>query len=107
MRARPSRFIAELRPNAVARPAPGPSAPAATLELTPADEPLLAKLIDWRRERARADGVPAYVVADNKTLAAIAVRRPSDEVALLGVPGIGQRKVATYGPAILEIVSSN
>ncbi len=49
-----------------------------------ADEPLLARLIDWRRERARADGVPAYVVADNKTLAAIAARRPADETQLLG-----------------------
>jgi superfamily II DNA helicase RecQ len=44
-------------------------------------------------------------VADNKTLAAIAVRRPSDAAALLGVPGIGQRKIATYGDEILAIVS--
>jgi DNA helicase-2/ATP-dependent DNA helicase PcrA len=51
--------------------------------------------------------VPAYVVADNKTLAAIAVRRPSDEVALLGVSGIGQRKVAIYGDAILAIVNAS
>jgi DNA helicase-2/ATP-dependent DNA helicase PcrA len=103
-RARPSRFIAELWPNAVARPAPRPGSAVATFELSAADEPLLAKLIEWRRERARADGVPAYVVADNKTLAAIAVRRPSDGTSLLGVPGIGQRKVATYGEEILGIV---
>ena len=103
-RARPSRFIAELWPNAVARPAPKPGSAVATFELSAADEPLLAKLIEWRRERARADGVPAYVVADNKTLAAIAVRRPSDGASLLGVPGIGQRKVATYGEEILGIV---
>ena len=100
VRARASRFIAELWPNAVARPAPKPTA---TFDLSPTDEPLLAKLIEWRRQRARADGVPAYVVADNKTLAAIAVRRPTDDVALLGVPGIGQRKVAIYGEEILEI----
>ena len=105
-RARPSRFIAELWPNAVARPAPKPGSAVATFELSAADEPLLAKLIEWRRERARADGVPAYVVADNKTLAAIAVRRPSDAAGLLAVPGIGQRKVATYGDEILAIVSS-
>jgi DNA helicase-2/ATP-dependent DNA helicase PcrA len=102
-RARPSRFIAELWPNAVARPAPKPGSAVATFELSADDEPLLAKLIEWRRERARADGVPAYVVADNKTLAAIAVRRPSDAEGLLAVPGIGQRKVATYGPDILAI----
>jgi DNA helicase-2/ATP-dependent DNA helicase PcrA len=105
VRGRASRFVAELRPNAAARPAPKPGAGApATFELSAADEPLLEQLIEWRRSRARADGVPAYVVADNKTLAAIAVRRPSDDMALLGVPGIGQRKVATYGDEILGIV---
>jgi len=104
-RARPSRFIAELRPGAVARPVPKPRAPGvATFDLSPADEPLLARLIEWRRERARADGVPAYVVADNKTLTAIAIRRPDDESDLLGVAGIGQRKVASYGEEILGIV---
>lgn len=104
VRARPSRFIAELRPSAVARPAPKRGAPAPTYELSPADEPLLEQLMAWRLERARADGVPAYVVADNKTLAAIASRRPSNEAALLRVPGIGQRKVAMYGEEILAIV---
>jgi DNA helicase-2/ATP-dependent DNA helicase PcrA len=102
-RARASRFMAELWPNAVARPAPKA---AATFELSAADEPLLERLIEWRRLRARADGVPAYVVADNKTLAAIAVRRPSDAAGLLGVPGIGQRKVAIYGDEILAITDS-
>ena len=105
-RTRPSRFLAELRPGAVARFAPKPQAAAATHDLSPADEPLLEKLIEWRRSRARADGVPAYVVADNKTLAAIAARRPSDGDGLLGVPGIGHRKVATYGAEILEIIRS-
>ena len=108
-RTRPSRFIAELRPGAVARPRAaipvGPPGQPPTFALSPADEPLIERLIDWRRERARTDGVPAYVVADNKTLAAIAAQRPSDPVELLGVPGIGQRKVETYGQEILELVA--
>ena len=45
-------------------------------------------------------------MADNKTLAAIAVRRPSDEAGLLAVPGIGQRKVAGYGDEILAMTSA-
>jgi len=106
-RAAASRFISELRPGAVARPraAARPEvASGATFALTAADEPLLDRLIEWRRERARADGVPAYVVADNKTLAAIAATRPIGEAELLGVPGIGQRKAETYGGEILDIV---
>ena len=152
-RARPSRFIAELRPGAVARPraaiAVGPAGPQPSFEVgqrvhharrgagvvggpsgdsvrvnfddgaigvvsardlrasldSAADEALLERLTAWRRERARADGVPAYVVADNKTLAAIAAQRPSDPVELLGVPGIGRLKVATYGEEILELIA--
>ncbi|MCV0402882.1 MAG: ATP-dependent DNA helicase UvrD2 [Chloroflexi bacterium] len=104
-RTQPSRFLGELRPGAATREArPKFRKEPVTFELSDADEPLLEKLIAWRRERARADVVPAYVVADNKTLAAIAARRPTDEDGLLAVPGIGQRKVATYGPEILEIV---
>ena len=105
VRARPSRFIAELRPNAVAHPRSSAAAPSTPSELTEADEPLLARLIDWRRQRARTDGVPAYVVADNKTLAAIAARRPADQAALLGVPGIGQRRVAMYGEELVRLVA--
>jgi DNA helicase II / ATP-dependent DNA helicase PcrA len=105
VRARPSRFLAELRPGAVARPRSAAAAPMPPSTLTEADEPLLERLIDWRRERARTDGVPAYVVADNKTLAAIASQRPTDATALLGVPGIGQRKIAIYGEEILGLVA--
>ncbi|MGH2394370.1 MAG: 3'-5' exonuclease, partial [Candidatus Limnocylindria bacterium] len=109
-RARPSRFIAELRPGAVAVARPreavaSPGRDAATFELSAADEPLLAQLIEWRRQRARSDGVPAYVVADNKTLAAIAAHRPVDAGGLLSVPGIGQRKAATYGEEMLRIIA--
>jgi DNA helicase-2/ATP-dependent DNA helicase PcrA len=104
-RARPSRFIAELRPGAVARPRmAGEPADGKTFALSAADDPLLGRLIDWRRERARSDGVPAYVVADNRTLAAIAAQRPASEGELLGVPGIGPHKAETYGPDILRIV---
>ena len=116
-RARPSRFIAELRPGAVARPraAASPSGTLPAFEAgqrvhharrgSAADEALLERLSAWRRERARTDGVPAYVVADNKTLAAIVAHLPSDELELLGVPGIGQRKVAVYGDEILRLIA--
>src|SRR4029079_4289741 len=57
--------------------------------MEPEDQALLDALTAWRLERSRADGVPAYVVADNKTLAAIAVARPRSEGELLAVPGIG------------------
>ena len=39
---------------------------------TAADPVLLGRLQSWRRERARRDGVPAYVIAEDATLAAVA-----------------------------------
>ena len=106
VRARASRFMAELRPGAVARPRAARDAPVPTQALSAADEPLLERLIEWRRERARADGVPAYIVADNKTLAGIAAQRPTNGAGLMGVPGIGPRKVDVYGDDILRVVQA-
>ena len=112
-RARPSRFVSELRPGRVPvaaagkQPGRGPSTPAISHALSSDDEPLLERLIEWRRERARADGVPAYIVADNKTLAAIAARRPASEADLLSVPGIGRQKAETYGHDLLRVLGDS
>ena len=48
--------------------------------------------------------MPAYVVATDATLAAVAERRPRTEVELLAVPGIGPAKVTKYGDEILATV---
>ncbi|MEO6579348.1 MAG: ATP-dependent DNA helicase UvrD2, partial [Candidatus Limnocylindria bacterium] len=107
-RARPSRFIGELRTGAAARSRTSlPVGNAPSSALSPADEPLLERLIDWRRERARTDGVPAYIVADNKTLAGIAAQRPANAAGLLGVPGIGHRKAEVYGEDILRVLEQD
>ena len=79
------------------------SAPPTSLE-GPAAE-LEGRLKAWRRERSRADAVPAYVVASDATLRAIAAAAPADERALGRVNGIGPAKVAKYGEEILEIVA--
>jgi DNA helicase-2/ATP-dependent DNA helicase PcrA len=68
--------------------------------------PLYEALRAWRLERARADGVPAYVVADNKTLSAVAARMPASEAELLAVPGMGPHRVATYGDEMLAVIGS-
>jgi DNA helicase-2/ATP-dependent DNA helicase PcrA len=73
-------------------------------ELAPADSPLFEELVTWRRDVARASGVPAFVVFDNKTLRAMAGARPSSNSALLDVAGVGPTKLERYGAALLEIV---
>lgn len=71
-----------------------------------ADDRLLGRLRAWRTDRARQDGVPAYVVAHNTTLASIAALGPRSMDELLNVPGCGPAMVAKYGAEILRIVAS-
>jgi DNA helicase-2/ATP-dependent DNA helicase PcrA len=98
----PSPFLPELTgeaaPAAAARPPA--AAPVASSALRDA-------LRAWRAERARADGVPAYVVLNDKHLDAIAERGPRDERDLLRCPGIGAVKLDRYGEEILAIVANS
>ena len=50
------------------------------------------------------DAVPAYVVAHDSTLAAIAEARPASLAALRRVKGMGPAKLERYGAEILEVV---
>lgn len=57
-----------------------------------------------RADVARERRVPAYVIAPDATLHAIADRKPTSENALLAVPGMGPYRVETYGDGILDVV---
>ena len=61
----------------------------------------------WRRGRASGDGVPAYVVFDNKTLLHIAERDPDAPQRLLEVPGVGPTKLERYGDEVLELLADH
>jgi DNA helicase-2/ATP-dependent DNA helicase PcrA len=86
---KPSRFLAELTPEAaVAEPSEGFEA-----------------LKAWRLERARRDEVPAYLVFHNSTLEEIAGRRPRSLAELGAVPGVGPAKLDRYGEEVLAALS--
>ncbi len=76
-------------------------------DLAPDDLPLFDALVAWRLDAARAAGVPAYVIFDNKSLRAVAKARPGDTRQLLAVPGVGPVKLERYGAAVLEIVGNH
>jgi DNA helicase-2/ATP-dependent DNA helicase PcrA len=69
------------------------------------DEELYERLREWRRATAAEQQVPAYVVFTDATLAALAERRPANEAELAAIGGIGPRKLAQYGPAVLAMIS--
>lgn len=81
-----------------------PKRGAATTPAVASGDPLFDALRSWRRSAAQAQGVPAYVVADDRTLGAIAARRPANLDDLLEVPGMGRSRVERYGAEILRIV---
>jgi DNA helicase-2/ATP-dependent DNA helicase PcrA len=105
---KPSRFLddvvapggARVRPRAVAT---GMSSPGRSS--VRADGPVAEALRAWRRKRAEADGVPAYVVFNDRTLAALAERRPRSRGELLAIEGIGPAKLDRYGDELLSVLA--
>lgn len=67
------------------------------------DEALYERLRDWRADRAKELGQPAYCVFTDKTLMAIAERMPSTDGELAGISGVGVRKLDRFGADVLAI----
>ena len=73
----------------------------------PADEGLFDQLRAWRRERAQADEVPAYVVLHDATLRELAAARPASQADLAGVKGFGPTKLERYADDVLAVISGS
>jgi RecQ family ATP-dependent DNA helicase len=74
-------------------------------QLSPADAPLFEALKAWRLQAA--DGNPAFTVAHNKTLTAIATARPTDESSLLAISGVGPSFIEKHAPEVLALVAEH
>jgi ATP-dependent DNA helicase RecQ len=69
------------------------------------DRDLFERLRSWRRRVADARGKPAWTILDDKALRAIARERPASPAALLRCRGIGEKRLADFGAAILDLVA--
>jgi DNA helicase-2/ATP-dependent DNA helicase PcrA len=116
---RPSAFLDDLTakaPQPEDRPArarraevtPLPKAAKAGVPLGDPSSPEVAAAEDalkaWRTQRAKADAMPAYIVASNKLLRAIAEARPASAKELFAVSGMGPAKLDLYGDEILAVL---
>lgn len=65
------------------------------------------RLRSWRAETAKSDGVPAYVIFHDATLAEIVRSDPDTIDDLRHIPGIGVRKLERFGDELLAVVGSD
>jgi ATP-dependent DNA helicase RecQ len=65
------------------------------------------RLRAWRTATAKSEGVPAYVIFHDATLAEIARVHPDTINDLRHIPGIGARKLERFGDELLEVVSAD
>ena len=100
-----------LPPSDAASKKPKESRSARAARVAPDEEPLDAieqllfeSLREVRLELAKSEGVPAYVIAHDRTLREIARMQPRSLDELGAVPGFGSRKVERYGEAFLEVL---
>jgi ATP-dependent DNA helicase RecQ len=65
------------------------------------DADLREYLREWRRNTAKEQGMPAFIVLHDSTLEEICRIRPSSIAQLLAITGIGERKAEMYGHELL------
>ncbi len=70
-----------------------------------ASGPLRDALREWRKALAKRLGVPAYVIAHDQTLDALAARAPASVAELCEVPGIGLKRAERFGAEILDLIA--
>jgi ATP-dependent DNA helicase RecQ len=70
------------------------------------DHGLFESLRTLRRQVADERDVPAYVLFSDATLRDMTRVRPGSASALLGIRGVGERKLADLGPRFLELIAT-
>ncbi|MBA3667475.1 MAG: HRDC domain-containing protein, partial [Sphingomonas sp.] len=68
-------------------------------------DPLFEALRAWRRDRAKDQSVPPYVIFHDKVLRDVAAAKPSSLSALSAIDGIGDTKLERHGESLLAALS--
>jgi ATP-dependent DNA helicase RecQ len=81
------------------RPTPPPPPP----DLTPTQLALEGRLKDWRRDAAKAAGLPSFFIFSDTVLRNITLAAPTTLEGLRNVRGVAPDKLDTFGPAVLDL----
>jgi ATP-dependent DNA helicase RecQ len=91
-----------LRRDTIKTAKPGPGVRAMVSD---EDAPLLSALKAKRRALAEAQGVPAYIIFNDRTLVEMAETRPRTLDDMARLSGIGAKKLDSYGQAFLQVIT--
>ena len=75
--------------------------------LGPEHQSLFDALRDRRRELAKSQGVPPYVIFHDVTLEAMAEQQPRTLEAFAALPGVGEKKLERYGTTFIEVIEGH
>jgi ATP-dependent DNA helicase RecQ len=84
------------------RPAPPPPPP----ELTPTQLALETRLKDWRREAAKAAGLPTFFIFSDTVLRSITLATPINIETLRNIRGVAPEKLDSFGDIIINLCSA-
>ena len=85
--------------------ATGPAAKADLPQLDPAGQVLFDRLKALRLEIARAQNVRPYMIFHDRTLIAMADRRPASRGEFLNLPGVGEAKAEKFAENFLALIA--
>ncbi|MBV1695575.1 MAG: DNA helicase RecQ [Hyphomicrobiales bacterium] len=81
--------------------------PRSGVRLAGQDNVLFSALRALRQQLATDAGLPPFVIFHDRTLLELVEKRPQTREALAAVSGLGERKIARYGDAVLGVVAGH
>lgn len=67
---------------------------------------LFQRLREWRKEKAEQEGIPVFIIANNRELLALVKEAPQTLEALRDIRGFGKKKIERYGKELLEMIAA-
>ncbi len=74
-------------------------------ELDAQGQRIYDELRSWRGRKAKREGMPPYLILNNRELAELAMKRPSSLTQLREISGIGEAKAGRWGEEILAVLA--
>ena len=76
-------------------------------ELDESGKRLYDELRLWRGRKAKREGIPPYLILNNRELAELSMKRPLNVTQLREIDGIGEAKSARWGEELLALMIKN